>query len=85
MDLEDVGARGNRSWLYSIVVLFLVSLSLAFGNFVYTNHVDNSSNQQWCSLVSTLDDAYKQNPPQTATGQKVALEIYNLRVNFGCP
>ncbi|MGW5556840.1 hypothetical protein ACWER9_06410 [Micromonospora sp. NPDC003944] len=43
------------------------------------------SEQRWCGIVSTLDDAYRQTPPQTPAGQKIARDIRQLRAQFGCP
>lgn len=43
------------------------------------------SEQRWCGIVATLDDAYRDTPPQTPAGRKIADDIRQLRVAFGCP
>ncbi len=43
------------------------------------------SNRKWCSLVITLDDAYKETPPTTAAGKNVAESLHRLRGELGCP
>lgn len=45
---------------------------------------DRESSQKWCAVVVTLDDAYRQLPPTTATGRRLAEEIAKLRKDFGC-
>jgi hypothetical protein len=46
---------------------------------------DEERDRRWCTLLGTLDDAYRLNPPVTDTGQKVARETARMRVQFGCP
>jgi type II secretory pathway pseudopilin PulG len=43
------------------------------------------SEQRWCSLITTMDDAYRIAPPQTEIGRKLAQDIGDLRLRFGCP
>lgn len=44
-----------------------------------------ASELAFCQVVVLLDDAYKQTPPQTATGLAVAAAMSNLRVANHCP
>ncbi|MEU8334789.1 hypothetical protein [Micromonospora tulbaghiae] len=46
--------------------------------------IDRESNRRWCGVVTTLDDAYRQTPPQTPAGKKIAKDIAELRIEFGC-
>lgn len=46
---------------------------------------DEERDRRWCTLLGTLDDAYRLNPPVTDTGQKVARETARMRMQFGCP
>lgn len=82
--------RPQRYW-YPVAVLFAVLVSVTFFNVSYTNQVDKESDrdnrqndQKWCTLLITMDDAYKANPPQTATGRKLATDISSLRTGLGC-
>lgn len=43
------------------------------------------SERRWCGLVTSLDDAYRSSPPQTPVGQRMAMELATLRMQFGCP
>ncbi len=43
------------------------------------------SERKWCSIVITLDSAYRQQPPQTPTGQELAESIAGLRSSLHCP
>jgi hypothetical protein len=85
-----------RAW-YAIAVSFVACLVIALAGVAYTNHVQSQaqrraeaeraeSDRRWCSLLSELDHAYSSPPgPTTDTGRKVAVEVHQLRVGFGCP
>lgn len=82
---------------YAVVVAFFACLAIALAGVLYTNHVQHvadrrstaeraDSDQRWCSLLTELDNAYSAPPgPTTDTGRKVAAEVHQLRVDFGCP
>jgi hypothetical protein len=82
---------------YAIVVAFFACLAVALAGVVYTNHVQGQaqrrteaeraeSDRRWCALLVELDNAYHAPPgPTTKTGIKVAVEVHQLRVDFGCP
>jgi hypothetical protein len=74
----------NRTVLYLIVVTLLCALAAGVNSIWYANRVAQESNRNWCSLVNTLDDTYRQQPPTTPTGRQVAAEIHALRVRLGC-
>lgn len=42
------------------------------------------SEQRWCQLIATLDDAYRETPPATAAGLNVARGIADLRRDLNC-
>jgi hypothetical protein len=85
-----------RAW-YAIAVSFIACLVIALAGVVYTNYVQSQarhrteaeraeSDRRWCSLLVELDNAYRTSPgPTTEVGKKVAAEIHQLRVSFGCP
>lgn len=72
-----------KNW-YLLVVAFLSSVIMGALAIVHADHVGRRSNQQWCDVVSTLDDAYTANPPQTETGQRIAREMRRMRRDFDC-
>lgn len=43
------------------------------------------SEQQWCSVIVVMDDAWRSKPPATATGKEMAKGIRELRVGHRCP
>lgn len=85
-----------RFW-YAIVMAFLACLVAAGGAVVYASVVQRQAEQRteaeraesdrrWCSLLVELDNAYHTKPgPTTDVGRKVAAEIHQLRIDFGCP
>lgn len=85
-----------RAW-YAIAVSFIACLVIALAGVFYTNHVQAQaqrradaeradSDRRWCALLVELDHAYNQPPgPSSEVGRKVASEIHQLRVGFGCP
>lgn len=66
----------------------LIAYVLAFGAsglaMAYANRVARDSEQRWCGIVTTLDDAYRATPPATPTGQQLAANISRLRADIGC-
>jgi hypothetical protein len=85
-----------RAW-YAIAVSFVACLVIALAGVGYTNYVQSQarhrteaeraeSDRRWCALLTELDNAYATSPgPTTEVGKKVAAEIHQLRVGFGCP
>lgn len=69
--------------------MLAVSMMCAFlaagASMLYANRVARESNRQWCDIVVTMDDSYRQTPPQTPAGRKFADAIAKLRNDFGCP
>lgn len=45
---------------------------------------EREADRRWCELLITLDDAYGATPPQSSTGQRLAADVHNLRVDLGC-
>lgn len=85
-----------RFW-YAIAVAFVACLLSAGGAIVYAGVVQRQAEQRteaeraesdrrWCALLTELDNAYHIKPgPTTDVGRKVAAEIHELRISFGCP
>lgn len=72
-----------RLW-YAVTALVLSCLVVAGVSVQYANYVDRKSNQRWCELLATLDDAYRATPPRSPAGKKVASDVVRLRKDFGC-
>ena len=76
--------RVSRSTWYLLLVIYTSMMAMALGSIVYANHVATRSAQQWCSVINTIDDAYRAQPPTTPTGKKIAAEMHELRTNLRC-
>ena len=90
-------ARSYARFWYAIAVAFVAAAVVSVAGVAYTNYVQKQAGQRstaervdsdrrWCALLVDLDAAYQTAPgPTTELGRKVAAEIHNLRVSFGCP
>lgn len=76
-------AKPTRAWYY-VAAACVSSLAVGVASIQYANYVDEKSNKQWCQVVLTLDDAYRQSPPQTEAGRKIAQEMARMRRDFDC-
>ncbi|MFG3418753.1 hypothetical protein [Micromonospora sp. NPDC048063] len=74
----------RRSW-HMLAVGFVCAFLAAASAMVYANRVARDSERKWCSLIATMDDAYRTTPPQTPAGRKIANDIRRLRNDFHCP
>lgn len=72
----------NRRVKIGLIVLSYVAMAVS--GILYTNWVDRRSNQQWCAIINTSDEVYKQHPPQTEPDQRIAKEMHELRIRFEC-
>lgn len=70
---------------YVMAAILVSSLSIGLASVVYANHVALESERKWCSIVATMDDAYKAQPPITESGKNVARDIDKLRSSLRCP
>lgn len=73
-----------RAWQTLIVALIFAILAAASA-MAYATKVAQDSERQWCGIVVTLDDAYREATPQTPTGRRLAKDIAELRAEFDCP
>lgn len=91
----DVGPRlgphesimtGQVRW--SIAISAVVALVLLVFTLWYTGKAARDSEQKWCGIVTTMDDAYasrpKDAPPLTGVGQRIADQMHQLRNDFNC-
>ena len=70
---------------YSAFIALACAIILGISSYQYSNYVDRKNKQQWCVVVTTMDDAYKANPPQSVAGKRLAEEFHRMRNDFGCP
>lgn len=73
---------------YALTGLFVVMIVAIVGGALFMKatavNATRESEQKWCAMVVTLDNAYQESPPQNPTGKKVAAEIARLRHDFRC-
>lgn len=70
---------------YLLVVILLTSLSLAAANVWYTQRIANRADQRWCAQVSAQAAVYREVPPQTATGRRLAQANADRLAELRCP
>ncbi|MFG3709474.1 hypothetical protein [Micromonospora sp. NPDC047730] len=68
----------------ALVACLLVAAASSLVSIVYANAAARQSEQRWCGIVTTLDDAYRATPPQSEAGRKIAADIARLRGEFRC-
>lgn len=73
-----------RAW-QTLMVGFVCAILAAGSSMAYTNRAAKQSNQQWCDVIITLDDAYRAVPNKTPTIQRLAQQFAQLRTRFACP
>lgn len=81
---RELRRRLRRSWDL-LAVSFVCAFLAAASSMLYANKVARDSQRQWCGIVTTLDDAYRERPPQSPAGVQMAQDIRRLRGEFGCP
>ena len=42
------------------------------------------TSQKWCKIVTTLDNAYRAQPPTSPTGRQLAQDMHQLRIDLDC-
>lgn len=74
----------RQAW--ALLLVFIAILAVGAGSMVYSNHAAAASQRQWCDLLLAFDDAYREAPPQTPAGVKIAERLAELRdQRFECP
>ena len=76
----------RAEWRYWRIALFLSSVAVAAGGVVVAvKAVESSTRDALCPLVTTLVDAWKEEPPPSASGRNVAEAVDGLRRRYNCP
>lgn len=84
MPLRRILPPAQPLW-YSIMVLVGgLGILVAAGMF-YTRYKIHESEQKLCAVVASMDDTYRQRPPTTETGRRIAMQMHRLRQDLGCP
>ncbi len=74
----------RRRFLYLIVVTLITSMISPCAGIVYVNWVDRKNRHEWCELIITFNDAYKENPPANETAKRIAELMERRRDSLGC-
>lgn len=69
---------------YALAVIVLSTLTMALLAIGIAQHTARESERKWCSIVVTLDDAYRQTPPSSTVGRQLAADMAQLRRDLGC-
>lgn len=84
-------AKIDTKTAWSLIIVVASCLLISIVSVIYSTHVSNDSvararenTRQFCSLMQTLDGAYRAQPPPTDTGKLVATEVHNLVIALGC-
>lgn len=85
-----LAARDMPRW-YLLVTIVASILVLSICGVGYTTYVDGKrasaereADRNWCTLLTTLDEAYSSAPPTTELGRRVAKAIRDLRLRLDC-
>lgn len=73
-----------RGWRV-LVACLLSALGAALISILYTVATARQAERRWCEIVTAQDDVYRETPPQTEAGRRVAGAIAKLRRDFDCP
>jgi hypothetical protein len=69
---------------YALLVIYVSMFVFTLSSILYANHVAAATGRHFCSLVTTLDDAYRGQPPTTPTGKRLAADVARLRRDLRC-
>lgn len=73
--------RPGRAWWVALALSVLAVGAGAIG----VERRDSATNQRkFCTVVSTMDDSYRETPPTTVAGKNLAQSITQLRHDLGC-
>jgi hypothetical protein len=67
---------------WSLVMVVVTAVCVAGACIVYTNHVQQRSDQRWCDLLASLDQPGQ--PPTTERGRQIQEQLHELRSEMRC-
>lgn len=88
--------RPTQPVWYSLVAILVCVLAVTIGAYVTLDRSAQAaeraaraaaveSEQRWCAVIATIDEAYRIAPPATEISRKLARDIRALREQFDCP
>jgi len=93
--VSAVTAGTRRFLVYTVLTAALSSIVMGVIAIQYANYAIRQSQaqsnktiietqQQWCEIIITFDNGYRNSPPTTPTGKLLAEEFSRLRREFQC-
>jgi len=79
-------AHDRQRWVRPLVAVFVTMFLSVAVNIVYTTLTVNESNQNWCEIVTSLDDTYQLHPPPATNVAAItfAAQMHRLRNKLKC-
>lgn len=78
------GAVSRQTW-YVLAVVYVSMFAMSLVNILYTNHVAEQSNRQWCGVLRIYHDAAQTNPPPASQyGRDILAQLEQLYTDFHC-
>lgn len=75
----------SRSTWYMLGVIYASMLALAVASVLWSAHLAEQSNRQWCGVLGVFHDAYASNPvPPTERGRDIQTQLESLYRDFDC-
>jgi hypothetical protein len=79
-------AHDRQRWVRPLATVFACMFLSVAVNIIYTTLSVNQSNQNWCEIVTSLDDAYQLHPPPATNVAAVTFagQMHRLRFKLKC-
>jgi hypothetical protein len=74
----------TKKVIYAAIMVMVLQLAVAINGIWYANKVSRESDAKWCAIITSMDNAYTQQPPSTETGRRIAKEMHELRLSLAC-
>lgn len=76
--------RLDRRIVVAIGTCFLSCLLMCAVTFAFAVHVARQQGQDFCDLLGTYDQVYREHPPTTETGRTLAQQVHDLVARLEC-
>lgn len=75
----------SRSTWYVLAGIYASMIALAVASVMWSAHVAEQSNRQWCGVLGVFHEAYARNPqPPTSRSGDIQSQLERLYVDFDC-